>query len=342
MPTQQLRLDIDTGDEIYFATELSLVTDRYNTAAELKTQVTERGISEADFETGDTVKAFLNGELVFTGDVTDAKSNGPIAVDITAYDAVRQLKTNNITQSFGKAPISAIARTACEEAGVQHNINLPNNVTSAEFADTNCAKVVEEMARFGDAVWYVDNLNVVNVTTSPDVTAHPLTNDRQDPRGVLDTSAGKTQPPYQSVKVYGTSPASRDGVDSIHLFSSEPVVATAGFGEPQYTVINENIRTQKVADQVATSILKEFEKQQQGGYVKTVAAPEIRPYDVIRLPQRLGGESYLVASIEHTVDNNNGGETRINCGGLVSPETGGNNAAVSSGDSNRANEERVL
>lgn len=190
---------------------------------------------------------------------------------------------------------------------------------TVEFTKLDGASALDNMAEQANAVWYVSVYNIVTFTTSPDSVIHDLGNSETDPRGVVDASAGKTEPPYQSVYVIGDSAVNNDYFSRAHthIIASNRVAASAGNGTPVYTVFTNNVYTEEEAQKVADSIYEQLQMQQKGGWVATIGAPEITLYDVIQMPEHLGGEQYMVAGVEHMIDEQNGYETTIQCGGLI-------------------------
>jgi hypothetical protein len=72
----------------------------------------------------------------------------------------------------------------------------------------------------------------------------------------------------------------------------------------------------------AKQILKNFRQKQKGGEITVAGRADIRPFDIVQMPQadaneQFFGEEYLVYKLKHTVDSSNGFTTKIFCGGLV-------------------------
>ena len=307
MPVERVDVSVDADVDIA-ATELTHRVDIQNTAAELSLT----GVADTAPSEGSPVAVEVNGEQVFEGSITDPQDKRTGVVGVTAYDAARDLKRASLTQSFDRASIGQITAAACQVAGVTPSLTLPRLRTSAEYTDKRCDEVLGKMADMGGAIWFVDAENTVTVTT--DVAA--VTEDHQL-EYVLDASAGKSTPAYQSVRVYGASPASRKGQSSMHLVSSEPVVANAGSGEPEYTYEDDDIRTVQQAQNVADALLTKLQTQQKGGWIEIVGNASIRPYDTVTMPEHLGGEQYLVTGVKHQLNNDDGFITRLSCGGLI-------------------------
>jgi len=317
MPAREITATVSTAaGELTLAGDeaLELTVDRQNTAA----QLTAQGLLDQPPESGTRLEASLLGEPIFAGTLTDPQTTGDGRTKLQAYDAARDLKQATLTQTFDEARIGSIAAAAFAQARVGYDLGLPEERTSAEYTDKRCDVIVQKMADMGNAVWVVDPTGTIQITQDIGAltTEHEL-------ESVIDTSAGKATPAYQSVRVYGSSPASAGASDRVggqsamHLLASAPVSATAGEGEPTYTYTDDDIRTEQQAQNVADRIQQELQAQQQGGWIDIVGDPTIRPYDTVTLPESLGGAQYLVSGVRHRLGISNGFTTRIRCGGVI-------------------------
>lgn len=317
MPTRQVTAAVETpvGTLVPADDEaMRLTVDRRNTAAEL----TAKGLIDTAPAEDVPVQASIMDAQVFAGTATDTQATGDGRVSLTAFDAARDLKRATLSQSYNQASIATIAEDACQQAGVEYDLDLPRETTSAEYTDKRCDVVLQKMADLGKAVWVVDPQGTVVVTQE----VGELSTDHEL-EYVLDHSTGTATPAYQSVRVYGSSPASAGasnrsgGQSAMHLLSSAPITATAGDGEPTYTYTDDDIRTQQQAQNVADRVLQKLQAQRKGGWTDIVGDPTIRPYDTVTMPGHLGGESYLVSGVTHRLSAGNGYTTRISCGGLI-------------------------
>lgn len=317
MPTREVTTTINTdAGEILPADDecVRLVVDKKNTAA----QLTVKGLIETTPSEGSEVTASLMEEEVFTGTVADPNEMGDGRTKIKAFDGVRDLKKNSLTQTFESAQIEQIAVAAAQAAGLDYVIDLPDETTSAEYSDKRCDEIIEKMADIGSAIWFVDAGGLLTVTQ--DVAAET---DRHQLEYVLDHSAGAATPPYQSVRVEGASPTSEGGEgrsggrSSSHLISSGVITATAGEGEPTYRYKDNDIRTEQQAQNVADSVLRKLKSQQKSGWIKIVGDASIRPYDTVTMPDHLGGAQYLVAGVEHTLGVKSGFKTKMRVGAPI-------------------------
>jgi len=317
MPAREITATVSTAaGELTLAGDeaLELTVDRQNTAAEL----TAQGLIDETPDSDTELEVSILDERVFTGTLTDPQTTGDGRTKLRAYDAARELKQATLTQTFEEARLNSIAAAAFAQAGVEYDLALDESRTSAEYSDKRCDKIVQKVADLGKGVWIVDPTNTVQITD--DIGA--LTTEHQL-ESVIDTSAGKATPAYQSVHIYGSSPASAGagnrtgGRRAMHLLASAPVSATAGEGDPTYTYIDDDIRTEEQAQNVADRLYQELQAQQQGGWIDIVGDPTIRPYDTVTLPESLGGAQYLVSGVRHRLGIGNGFTTRIQCGGVI-------------------------
>lgn len=317
MPTREIDVSISTdAGEILPADDecVRLVVDKKNTAA----QLTVKGLIDTTPAEGDGVTASLMSEEIFSGTIADPNEMGDGRTKVTAFDAVRDLKKNSLTQTFDQAQIEQIAATACQAAGIDYVIDLPDETTSAEYSDKRCDEIVDKMADIGQAVWVVepDRGLVVTQDVASITESHEL-------EYILDHSAGAATPPYQSVRVQGASPTSEGGSgrsggrSSSHLISSSAITATAGEGEPTYQYKDNDIRTQQQAQNVADSVLRKLKSQQKSGWIKIVGDAAITPYDTVTMPDQLGGTQYLVAGVEHTLGVKDGFKTKLTVGAPI-------------------------
>lgn len=298
----------DGGNGTSTKVGLQLKADRHNTAGQCKVAV----YAPEPPQTGSPMRVWINGTTVFTGTL---RSRTPGAGDrhrLTAYDAAWDLKKTTVTQSYTTASVATIARDAAAAAGIDIAVSVPTEYASPEFKAQTAATILSKVATWSDGIWYVDIDNTVHVTAdvSSVSRAHHL-------QRITAAHPEESIPPYQSVRVIGTSPASRKGLKTMHLIPSQPIVATAGEGEPQYTYRSEDIRTQSMAQKSATAIRKELLRQRYTGTIDIVGDPAIRPYDTILLPPAQGDAEFLVTGIKHRLDGQEGFTTAITPGGVV-------------------------
>lgn len=299
-----------SGNSSGNSTETGLVykTDRYNTAGKLDITV----LSGSEIPEEIEVSVSIRGSLIFRGTIRNSKPGSSRRNRLNCYDAVADLKRNFHTATYNEVPIRRIAENAISDAGVEGDISLPPVQVSPSFDDTRCDKILEKVARWGDGAWWVNQEDKVIITENV-----ASETERHKPELIRDVSPGKRTPAYQSVKVIGSSPVSRKGPESRNLVSSEPVVATKGTDDPEFTVEDNDITTQKQAQNVANMVYKRLQSQQKSGSIKLVGDESIRALDTIIMPERYGGEEYLVSSVKHTINSQDGFRTSCKLGGLI-------------------------
>jgi hypothetical protein len=346
MPAQDVSLTVEVDGTEYPSDRVDHVTDRHDTCAESEMDLVTTDDASAISTIDSTTKLYINEELVFTGRPSNVENNGPLSLRVTAYDAIYDLKrmtfrdiTSEDAERISDVPVAEIAeqeqpgsdvaevrrfddmpRTIVadrilSQTGYEYNIETVDNRPIEVSSSTQNVwdVLMERVVKPTDSVIYVDEENVVHITDDPPSKIYKL----GQSNGVLETTAGKQTPAYQSVVVYGTSPVSEKGREASHMFPSTPVIGAAGEGFPRYWTNNDAIKTDNEAQQVANFLLKEFQKQQAGGNVTIVGDPLIRPLDVIEMPDHMGSEQYLVSGVNNLCDTDEGYRTIVYCGGLI-------------------------
>lgn len=289
-------------------TSLRVETGIYNKAAIAKATIL------GDVSEGDDISVKIRDGSIFTGTVRDVEDGVGDRTRLTAYDAIYDLKRETISAKLDVVNAELAIKDEVEKR-VDVDVVIESSSrseVSTTFKKTALDQYVEKMAKLSNTVWYVnyDNELVIDDPGS-------VGRDRELDR-LRDVSAGKKSPAYQSVRVIGNSPTSRRGREFDHMVASEPVVATAGDGDPEFRYEDDNIGDQKQAQNVADSIFNRLKRQQKGGYVEVVGRNDLRPWDIVTLPDSQGGESYTASTVKHTIDGSNGWKTRLGLGGLVS------------------------
>lgn len=257
-----------------------------------------------------------------------------------------------ITQIFGAAVVSfQFDLTPLTEVNVEYatdeDPSLRQYLVTEEFTDVPCLRALERVLQSVKWYWYVDRTNTVQIIDGFEYDfADEYPFDRlgngdglslptgrrfliHDLEFVLDASPGKLTPSYQKVVVIGSASASGASTTRGHMATQDPIrgVATSEQfepGDPTFTYRDQIIDSDENAQKAADAILDQFRAQQTGGWVEVVGHPYVRPFDVITMPEHLGGEQYLVADVEHHVADGitEGYITRIKCAGLVDSTPG--------------------
>lgn len=357
MPVQKVDAAARLEDTEYQVSELECVNDRYNTANQMTLNL-YTDVSVTDIADVVDVEIDINGQLVFTGEITELRSTGPYSIEMVAHNAVKGLKNNRINELNLDASAIEFLELVLDQTGYEYIIHLPERQDDADddvqleerpveragggpenpdgqahdseenddevtitIQDSNQsgAAILDEAAEQLNAIWYVNAQNTIVFTSEPNPVVHRLGNEPAPSRGVLDASAGKREPPYQSVYVSGTSPTDNDQFERshYHIIATNGIQASAGNGTPVYTIHTDNVNTAGEAQTVANSVYNELQRQQQGGWVACIGMPEVRIFDVIQMPDHLGGEQYLVSGFEHLITAREGFVTTIQCGGLI-------------------------
>lgn len=262
----------------------------------------------------------INDVKVFTGNIEEVNDKGDGTFTITAFDVIRQLIRARVESSFNEVSLEYLATYVATMTDAEIDIDLPNVTVSPDYDDTPGVIVLDQIAKWADAVWWVDPENVIHIKEA-DPEIHKF-----GPEFIEhDPSAGSKKMPYNRVMVEGASPASysstdtsKGGREAFHMLSKAPITSSAGEGKPVYYYQSNQIRTQDQADRVASAILKEFQRQRANGNVGIIGeGPPVRPLDVIEMPEELNNEQYLVSAIKHNFTNQDGLISDVNCGGLI-------------------------
>lgn len=167
-----------------------------------------------------------------------------------------------------------------------------------------------KIKRRTNSEWWFDRFGVFNFGI-PEPAKHELSL-------ITDADAGKTTPPYQSIRVVGSGAASQEdwsranqniadkivvrakigvqaeqdenqsGGEFTAVFEDDPSAQSSGedfLVDPVFEYVNAEISTEEQARSVADNIAKELGEQQADGKVTVVGFPEIRPLDGIVMPQ---------------------------------------------------------
>lgn len=204
-------------------------------------------------------------------------------------------------------------------------------------------EALEKAREAAAAEWWFDKEGVFHFGL-PDPTRHNL-------QYITDTSAGKTTPPYQSVKVIGSGAASQEGFSRTSMEIEDKIVKEANLAvresengkqsivpdydptvlkEPVFEYKNLSVSTDKQAENTVKRIVEDIGEQQAEGKVTVVGFPEVVPLDGIVMPQAtdnngenynprqpMGGYGYNVYKVTHFLNGSDGFTTEIEVSGLT-------------------------
>lgn len=303
----------------FLPTELKVETNRFKETGTAEIVGIWNG--DEDPERRETIRIKVNDIRIFKGSIEKVSDEGDGAISIEANDIIKKLIRLKYTKTYQQIPARRIVQDVCQEVKAQNVIDLSGDTqVSPDYKDTPGTSILDQVAKWTDRAWWVDAANIVHVES-----IEPTVYNIGSEFILEDPTAGQKNPPYEKVIVYGDDPASRSesgdspgGQEAHHMLSKNQIVATAGEGEPVYKYESKQIKTKKQADRVANSILKEFKRQSAIGSVTIVGEGiPIRPLDVIKLPDRIDSNKYIVSSIKHTFNNQDGLISDINVGGFV-------------------------
>jgi hypothetical protein len=307
---------VETARGSFAPTELKLQTSRFNEAARLSAQY----VDTVPPEVGTPVEARIDGELAGTLAVTDATVSEEGEVDLTARDAMRDLKNATVSQDFQDARPVAIAEAIADAADVDAgviDIDVSRGL-SPTFSATPGAKAAQTLARLTESVFFIDERNRLRFETDPVPATHTL--DDLKP----ETAVGTLEQPYTEVRVFGSSSASAGastragGRAAQRLITSVPPVATVGDDDGrQYTTRTAQARTVNQCERYARRLLEEFRRQRAEGTIVALGAAAVRPLDVVTLTPLDGSPRYIASAVTHRVSPRDGFVTEITPGRAV-------------------------
>jgi len=290
--------------------------DRFNRSNMLKCKT---AVAESAPEKGSEGEISINGTPVFTGRVYESSEKGDGTVSFKCYDASHKLRSSPLNFSI-EASRGGIIRSILIKTGVEdYNVRVgESEIKTLEFTGKEAAKALKNVVIESDRQWWVDAQNVLQVGPPP--------TQERELELVLSSETKDGQQPFEKVVVYGTSPTPVEGLSKNHILSKEQIKGVAGSADKEgetYTHKSKHITTQREADKAAKNLLREFWRQRELGKISVVGRADIRPYDHVLTPERLGGERHLVSGVTHKLNKDDGWVTVIEIGRTLEefPET---------------------
>lgn len=166
---------------------------------------------------------------------------------------------------------------------------------------------------------------------------------------ITDSSAGKTTPPYQSIRLIGSGAASQEGYARSTMNIEDKIVLERNIAEteegeitiaevpedeepksPTFEYRNLEVSNDEQAESVVQKVAEDLAEQQADGTVTVVGFPEVVPLDGILMPQSInpekenynenqpmGGRAYNVYKVIHRLNADDGFVTKIHVAGVV-------------------------
>lgn len=274
--------------------------------------------------------ALPNGQLTTVQFPTKGSLNTPSATMIRATNLVEliieasPLESYQVETHFADSPgVKIGTRPDGSEVygGIDRYLFFSNQRISISDA-------LERIENATNSTWWFDRDGIFHIgapTPGNPIQSYNL-------KFITDTTAGKTTPAWQGVRVIGSGVVSEDGWDRANMNPDNPAISAARLSEngvidegklaePVFTYRNLEIQTKAEADAVAKEIVNKLQKQQADGTVSVVGFPEIRPLDAIEMPntehQPMGGARYSVQKVVHKINPKDGFITDIHVGGLT-------------------------
>lgn len=245
--------------------------------------------------------------------------------------------TSYNTPSGTKLKASALAALIAEEAGISdYSLHFAENgldqgegnragydydlYFSEDFVSVD--EALKRLETSTDSVWWFDREGTLHI--GGPVVGEPV--DEYDLIFITDTTAGLSTPAYRSVRVIGSGVVSNAGWAKTNLNPEEPVIVEGSDTDdplqaPTFTYRNMAIQTQAEAEAARDRLLNKFKEQQASGKITIVGMPEVRPRDLVRLPnsdiQPMGGTEFGVTKVIHKVNGSDGFKTDVHVGGVL-------------------------
>jgi hypothetical protein len=315
---------------------IKVKTGRFSAAASLQTTIAPQQ-SEVLPDMGVDLEAYINGTRVAAGRLEEAGPNitvqdvlsgdtpgssamsmnkkGDIGVNLVAFNELRYLRQQSITQSYRNARLSKIVNDIYDAANISGEVRLNHDPRlSPNYQNQQCRLLLTQLAHSVRGVFRVNargSGNRIVFTDNPRLIRHNI-------GGVLKMNTGLQTAPYDGVVFTGGIPASAGGGGTggdgggppPQSFTQNPIRATAGDTGPNarvYRTKNTTVHTQLVADMRANSFLDEFKRQQRQGKIVLAGNAAIQPFDTVTLPPSLGGNEFAVSRVEHTLSTGSAG-----------------------------------
>lgn len=184
-----------------------------------------------------------------------------------------------------------------------------------DYQSENSAQALNDLAEAADALWWVMPSNSLAFTDTPQVREISV-------NGITESQTGSKELPYTKVVITGASKKQAEGDRRRPRRSKDIIRAVAGdkSAPPSQTFRpdpRQRIRTQKMAKNVANSVLKELKRQRKSGTLDLVGRAAVFPDDVVQTPPYYGGEEYLVTAVNHTIDSDAGFMSTLSLGGTI-------------------------
>lgn len=312
---------VEINGREFSPTSIKVETNRYTQTDIAEVKGIWPDLDNRKPSTGAEIEISINGFRALTGTIDKSSSESEQSFTITASNIIKRLMREKIDNAFNEVTLQYLASyvDVFTPADVVTS-GLPDITVSPDFNETPAINVVDQIATWGDVVWWVDPWNTVHIEpASPSIYKYGSEFIEVDP------DAGEEDMPYNKVVVTGESPASLSetedyvgGYRTYHMLSKDKVSATAGASEPVFTYSSKQIRTQQQAELVANALLKEFQRQRASGTVSLIGeGMRIRPFDVIEMPDIIGGTRYLASELTHRFNNDDGFITDVTCGGII-------------------------
>ena len=236
---------------------------------------------------------------------------------IEGLSAMIRLLDLRLHQTYEKQTAGAIIADLAGQAGlatgeVQDGIEFPFYVVDDSKSAYEHARALAQKCGF-DLYLDVDN-NLIFKKYEQAGADHTF----EYGVNVISWEVRRQEPAYGRVEVWGESPASSQGEDTVSWLTKSPqdFAGRAGSGEPLLLIRDRSIRTKAAADTYAQAALRQIERQALTGTLTVLGAPQVKLGDAVEvtgMPQADVNGTYQVRGIRHRLSKTTGFVTTVDC-----------------------------
>lgn len=338
----ELTLDVDTellaGDR---GEETRLFTGNLanlSTAAQGAWEALAFDPSQQSFDTGTRDSTSFMAQKINVAAAAGAEEEADISLPSQFFKMNYPNKSQN-TPSGTRILSSRLAQLICEKAGMSssdYQLHFGGETSGKDISlyfseeSVTISEALSRLDKSTNSVWWFDRYGVFHIGAMEE--GQPI--DAWKLQFITDTSAGMTTPNYRSVRIIGSGVVSEEGWKRQAMNEEDPIVLEENMSdaesqegmlaEPTFTYKNMSIQTQEEAEAVRDKIMDNLRSQRASGTVTVVGMPEVRPYDVIKMPntevQPMGGNRYGVRKVIHKINNSDGFLTELKVDGLMNEQ----------------------
>lgn len=274
-----------------------------------------------DIESGDPIQVDLGYEdaltTVFAGHVESIERSFT-EVKIFALSPMIRLLNKRVNQPFLKMSIEQIVKNLAQDSGLDAETDSSGIDLDAYYVDRsrNAYEVIKELAEVcGFDVYMTPESKLVFKKYNPKE-KHTF----EYKKDIISIEAESAEPAIGSVTVYGESPSSQKGSDSVSWISKDDVSGSAqgeNGGGGTLEMVDSSLRDQDSANKAAQARLKMLSDSRFFAFT-VVGSPLVKLGDAVVLKgfkEDVFNGEFKVTHIEHHFSTEEGFTTLIECEG---------------------------